>query len=34
MTPACTATGSRLLVLLGENYPSSSEAKNEEDDET
>lgn len=34
MTLACTATSSSFLLLLGENDPSSSEAKNEGDDET
>lgn len=34
MTLACTATSSSFLVALGENDPSSAEAKNEGDDET
>ena len=34
MTLARTATSSSLLVVLGENDPSSSEAKNEGNDET
>lgn len=34
MTLACAATSSSLFVVLGENDPSSSEAKNEGDGET
>lgn len=34
MTLACTALSSGFFVVSGENNPSSSEAKNEGDDET